>query len=182
MQDFFPVLVFIGAYVLARVLGYSEVAMYVATVALMLAVAVQIGWLKWRGRVIERRVWLTALVIWVLGAITLVLHNPLFVKLKPTILNGVIAAVFFGSQWVGRENLTKKMLGGVLTMPDRLWVRLNMAWVVFFIVEGAVNAVVALTFSDDFWVGFKVWGLMGMTLVFMLVQFVWLRDYIKREE
>ncbi|PIE82442.1 MAG: intracellular septation protein A [Cardiobacteriales bacterium] len=181
MQDFIPVLAFIVAYVMARLMGYSDGAMYIATIALMVAVAVQILWLKLKHKPVERRVWLTAVVIWVLGTITLVLHNPLFVQLKPTILNFVIAGLFLGSQWVGKENLTKKMLRSAFSMPDKLWMRLNLAWVAFFVAEGMINAVVAFSFSYDFWVGFKLWGLMGMTFLFLIVQFIWLRQYIQRD-
>ncbi|MBV7435471.1 septation protein IspZ [Cardiobacteriaceae bacterium TAE3-ERU3] len=182
MQDFLPVVAFIGAYVAARLMGYTEGAMYIATVALMVAVVLQIIWLKVRGKPVEKRLWLTALVILVLGSVTLIFHNPLFVQLKPTILNIVIAAVFLGSQWVGEANLTKRMLKGAFDMPARLWMRLNLAWVVFFLIEGAINAWIAFSFSYDFWVGFKLWGLMGMTFVFLIAQFLILRRYLKSDK
>ncbi|UJF24466.1 septation protein IspZ [Suttonella sp. R2A3] len=182
MQDFLPVVAFIGAYVISRLVGYGEEAMYIATVALMVAIVAQIAWLKARSKPIEKRLWLTALVILVLGAITLIFHNPHFVQLKPTILNVVIAAVFLGSQWIGKGNLTKKMLHSAFHMPEHLWTRLNLAWVAFFLIEGAINAWVVFNFSHDFWVGFKFWGLIGLTLIFLIAQFVVLRRYLRSDD
>lgn len=182
MQDFIPVVAFIGAYVSARVLGYAEQAMYVATAALMLVSAVQLLWMKLRNTAIEKRHWLTVLVIWVLGVLTLAVHNDLFIKFKPTVLNIAIAAVFLGSQYVGRENLTKKMLHSAFDMPEHLWTRLNVAWVIFFLFEGALNVFVALNFSNDVYVSFKFFGLMGLTIVFLIAQFVLLRAYLRKDK
>lgn len=182
MQDFIPVLAFIGAYVGARVLGYAEQAMYVATAVLMLVSAVQLLWMKWARKPIEKRHWLTVLVIWVLGALTLLVHNDLFIKFKPTVLNVAIAAVFLASQYMGKENLTKKMLHSAFEMPDVLWKRLNWAWVIFFLFEGALNVFVALNFSNDVYVSFKFFGLMGLTIVFLIAQFVLLRAYLRHDK
>ncbi len=181
MQDLIPVLAFVGAYVVARLFGMSEQAIYVATAVLMVATTVQILWMKLTNRPIEKRHWLTLAVILVLGAITLIVHNDLFIKFKPTVLNMAIAAVFLGSQFVGRENLTKKMLHSAFEMPESLWTRLNLAWVIFFLAEGALNAYVALNFSNDVYVTFKFWGLMGLTFVFLIAQFAVLRKYLRHE-
>lgn len=181
MQDFIPVLGFIGAYVIARMMGHGDIAMYIATAVLMLVTLLQIGWMLVRKQPIEKRHWLTLAVILVLGAITLLLRNDLFIKFKPTVLNFAIAAVFLGSQWIGRENLTQRMLGKVFDMPAALWTRLNLAWVIFFILEGILNAIVALVASNDFYIGFKLWGLMGMTFAFMIAQFFFLRRYVRHD-
>lgn len=181
MQDFIPVLGFIGAYVIARLMGHGDIAMYIATAALMIVTVAQIGWMLARGKNVEKRHWLTLIVILVLGSITLLLRNDLFIKFKPTVLNMAIAAVFLGSQWIGRENLTRRMLGSVFAMPAELWTRLNIAWVLFFVIEGLLNAFVALTTSNDFYIAFKLWGLMGMTILFMIAQFIVLRRYMRQD-
>lgn len=179
MQDFIPVIGFIGAYVVARMMGYGDIAMYVATAVLMIVTVLQIGWMLVRKKPVEKRHWLTLAIILVLGAITLAFRNDLFIKFKPTVLNFAIAAVFLGSQWIGKENLTQRMLGSIFDMPAGHWTRLNLAWVLFFIAEGILNAIVALTASNDFYIGFKLWGLMGMTFAFMIAQFVVLRRYVR---
>lgn len=182
MQDFIPVLGFVLAYVIARVVGYHEEAMYIATAALMIVSVGQIIWMKLTHRDIQKRHWLTVLVILILGGLTLAVHNDMYIKFKPTILNIVIAAVFIGSEYVGKHNLTRRMLGSVFVMPKPLWRRLNWAWVIFFLAEGALNAYVALNYSNDIYVTFKFWGLMVLTFLFLLAQFVILRKYVKHEE
>lgn len=182
MQDFIPVLGFVLAYVVSRWIGYTEQAIYIATAALMLVSLLQILYFFVAKKPIEKRHWLTVLVIWVLGSITLLLHNDLFIKLKPTILNTIIAFVFLGSQFIGKDNLTKKMLHSAFDMPDRLWVRLNIAWVLFFLLEGGLNIFVALRFSNDVYVSFKFWGLMVLTFVFLAIQFFLLRRYLRKED
>lgn len=182
MQDFIPVIGFIGAYLVARMLGHGDIAMYVATAVLMIVTVLQIAWMLARKQTVEKRHWLTLAVILVLGAVTLVLRNDMFIKFKPTVLNFAIAAVFLGSQWVGKENLTQRMLGKVFDMPPNLWTKLNAAWVLFFAFSGLINAIVAVRASNDFYIGFKLWGLMGMTFAFMIAQFVVLRRYVRQED
>lgn len=110
------------------------------------------------------------------------MHNDLFIKFKPTVLNIAIAAVFLGSQYMGKENLTKKMLNSAFEMPDALWAKLNLAWVIFFLFEGALNVFVALNFSNDVYVSFKFFGLMGLTIVFIIAQFALLRRYLRHDK
>lgn len=181
MQDFLPVLAFVGAYVITKWMGYPEQAMFVATAVIMVAILLQILWMRLSGKIIEKRHWLTLAVVWIFGGMTLIVHDELFIKLKPTVLNIAIAAVFLGSQFVGKENLTKKMLHAAFDMPERLWTRLNIAWVIFFLLEGGLNIVVALQFSNDVYVSFKFWGLMVLTFVFMAAQFWVLRKYLRKD-
>ncbi len=180
MQDLFPVLGFVLAYVLARMCGYTAEAIYIATAVLMAVTIVQITWMKVTRRTIEKRHWLTLSVVLVLGAITLAVHDDRFIKLKPTVLNTLLAAVFFGSQFIAKDNLTKKMFHGVFDMPEQLWRRLNFAWVIFFLGEGALNAIVALRVSNDVYVAFKFWGLMILTFLFLIIQFILLHKYLRQ--
>lgn len=180
MQDFLPVVAFIAAYVGARLLGSAQ-AMYIATAVLMLVSVLQIIYFKWRQKPIEKRHWLTLAVILLLGSITLIFHNDLFIKLKPTILNILIAIVFLGSQFFGQKNLTKAMLHSVFDMPELLWRKLNFVWVGFFLFEAGLNSFVALRFSNDVYVAFKFWGLLLLTMLFMTAQIFVLKDYLRRE-
>lgn len=180
VQDFLPVIAFIGVYVIARIMGFAG-AMYLATAAIMITVSAQIIYFLWKKKPIEKKYWATFGVIMVLGSITLILKNDLFIKLKPTVLNVIIAGIFLGSQFWGKENLTQKMLNAAFDMDKNLWQKLNLAWVAFFIFEGIVNAFVAFNFSNDFYVGFKFWGLLGLTMIFMLGQVFVLRKYLRTD-
>lgn len=180
MQDFLPVIAFIGTYLIARILGVAG-AMYWATAAIMLAISAQVIFYLVKKKPIEKKLWATFAVIMLLGSITLIFKNDLFIKLKPTVLNLIIAGIFLGSEFLGKENLTQKMLNSAFDMDKNLWRKLNLAWVGFFIFEGIVNAFVAFNFSNDFYVGFKFWGLLGLTIIFMLGQVWFLRKYLKSD-
>ncbi len=160
--DFFPVLLFFIAYKLFDI--------YVATAVIIGATFLQVGvfWLK------HRRFQTSHLVTLVLvsgfGGATLLLHNPNFIKWKPTVLNWLFAAAFLGSQFIGEKSLVQRMMDQAVALPAAIWRRLNLSWVVFFIVMGAANLYVAFNFSENTWVNFKLFGIMGLTLLFVLLQ------------
>ena len=182
MQEILPVIAFIAAYLAAKWSGHSEQAIYWATAVLMISTVLQILVLRLRQKPISKQHWLTASAILVLGGVTLALKNPMFIKWKPSIVYLVFAAALLVTQWQGKTNLIQKMLGSVLTMPDALWRRLNLIWALYFILMAVLNLVIAYGFSDDFWVGFKLWGSAGGTLLFMLVQIYLLRGYLNHDE
>jgi len=172
--DFFPILLFFAAYHLYGI--------YAATAVAMVASVVQIGagWLLWRK--VERMHWISAGLIVFFGGMTLILHNPLFIMWKPTILNWLFALVFLGSAWIGSKPLVQRMMEHVIQVPREIWHRVNWAWVAFFFVSGVVNILVAYQFSQTTWVNFKLFGLMGMTFVFMILQGLYLGMYAERVE
>ncbi|MFP4640431.1 MAG: septation protein A [Guyparkeria sp.] len=172
--DFFPILLFFGAYHLEGI--------YVATAVAMVASVIQIvaGWLMWRK--VERMHWVSAGLIVLFGGMTLILHNPLFIMWKPTILNWLFALVFLGSAYIGSKPLVQRMMEHVIQVPREIWHRVNWAWVGFFLLSGVANIVVAYQFSEAIWVNFKLFGLMGMTFVFMILQGLYLGMYAERAE
>jgi intracellular septation protein len=90
------------------------------------------------------------------------------------VLNWAIAAVFLGSQWFGDKTIVQRMLGSAAELSRTQWLRLNQMWVVFFLVIGGVNLFVAYNFSEAFWVKFKLFGMLGLTLLFVILQTIWL--------
>lgn len=182
MQEIIPVIGFVAAYILAKWTGHSEQALYWATAVLMLGTVLQLLWLHQRKKAISKQHWLTAIAILVLGSITLILKNPMFLKWKPTIVNLVFAAALLVSQWLGKTNIVQKMLGGVFTMPDALWRRLNLAWAIYLAFMAGLNLVIAYGFSDDFWVGFKLWGSGGCAMLFFFAQAYVLRHYLNHDD
>ena len=169
--DFFPVLLFFAA--------YKRWGIYTATGVMIGASLLQIAlfWLKHR-RVEKVHLWTCAIVL-VLGGATLALHDPVFIKWKPSIVNWGLAAVFLGSQFIGERPLTQRMLGAALDMPAGKWRRLNAAWVVFFALCGIANIVVAYRWSENAWVNFKLFGLTALSLAFMFGQLFVLRAHLQ---
>lgn len=142
---------------------------YVGTGAFMAAIAVSFSVSLW----IERRVpvmpLVTAVVVLVFGTLTLVLHDDLFIKLKPTIVNGLFAAIL-GFGLLTKRNFLQIVLGTVLTLDAEGWRKLTLRWALFFVALAVINEVVWRNFSTDTWVSFKVFGIMPLTLVFSLAQ------------
>lgn len=169
--DFLPVLVFFIAFKLYDI--------YIATAVAIAVSVIQTGWLWIRHRRIERMPLFTLLLIVVLGGATLILQDEYFIKWKPTAVNWLFAAVFLGSQWIGQKPILQRMLGENLQLPAPVWLRLNLAWVGFFSTMGLVNLYVAFNFDTDTWVDFKLFGMLGLTLIFVAAQAFYLARHIK---
>lgn len=173
LLEFLPVVVFFAVY---QFVGGVE-AVYPATLAAILTAILTLG-LQWlRHRRVERRALVMLAVLVVLGGLTLALRDPRYIKLKPTLVSWLTALIFLGSQFIGERPLIERAMGGSLKAPAFAWRRLNLAWVGFFFLLGALNLFVAQTYSTDLWVDFKLFGILGLTLVFSVLQAFWLMRY-----
>lgn len=164
--DFLPILIFFGAYF------YQGI--YFATAVLMVVMPiVMLGqWLitKKLNRIYAAS---TALVL-ILGSATLLLRNPLFLYWKPTVLYWAIGLAYLGSQFIGEKNFIERLLGSAAELTEQQWRNLNQAWVAFFLVVGGINLYVAYSFNEATWVKFKLFGMLGLMLTFVIGQSVWL--------
>ena len=119
----------------------------------------------------------------VFGGATLFLKDPLFIKWKPTAINWLFGLAFLGSQFIGEKPLVQRMMGQAVKLSSAIiWRNLNLAWVGFFAVSGLLNIYVAFNYSEETWVNFKLFGLLGLTIVFIIAQAVYLSKYIVAEE
>jgi intracellular septation protein len=171
--DFFPVVLFFIAFKIADI--------YVATVVAIAATFVQVGWLKLRRRRVEPMLWASLAIIAVFGGATLVLQDETFIKWKPTVLYWLFGAVLAGAL-VFRRNLIRVMLSEQVQLPDPVWSRLNWSWIGFFAFMGALNLYVAYNYSTDHWVNFKLFGGMGLMLLFVLAQALVLSRFIEEKD
>jgi intracellular septation protein len=110
------------------------------------------------------------------GSLTILLQDEQFIKLKPTVLYLVLALVLFVPQFFNKY-LIKNLLEKQISLPTRVWKQLNISWVLFFVFLGCLNYYVAQSFSTDFWVEFKLFGMLGITLTFTIAQAFWLSRY-----
>jgi intracellular septation protein len=166
LADFLPLLLFLGAYL------YED--LYFAITVLMFAMPISLG-IKWiMTRKIDRMYLGSTIALLIFGGAALYFKNPYFLFWKPTVLNWVIGAVFLGSQWIGAKPIVQRMFGEAATLTAEQWTKLNLSWVVFFVVAGILNIYVAYNFSEEFWVNFKVFGLMGLSLLFIVGQTIWM--------
>lgn len=168
--DLLPVLAFLVAYKLRGI--------YVATAVLMAGMGLLLAVTRMRGRRISVLMWVSAILVLLLGSATLLLHDPVFLKWKPTVYFWVMAAAFIGSSWVGRMPLAQALLQSALPESggvDRpAWLKLNAAWALFFALLGALNLYVAYHLPESTWVGFKVYGLTALLFLFGIGQALWL--------
>lgn len=213
LADFFPILLFFVFYKLHNI--------YVATAVAILASIGQVGffWLKNRRVEVMHLVTLGLLVVF--GGLTIALQDRTFIMWKPSIVNWLFAAAFLVSQYIGPRPLIERMMSHAIEVPGQIWRRLNLMWVVFFVLMGLANLAVANSFfvaegaliaatgsttdidlnqcaklfSDHLlelclqaqdreatWVNFKLFGMMGLTVVFVLAQAFYLARHIKDQE
>lgn len=171
--DLFPLLLFFIAFRFADI--------YAATAVAMTASVAQIIWLKLTGRPIEGMHWINLAVIVIFGGATLWLHSDVFIKWKPTVLYWLFGGALIIGRWIFKRNLVRRMLDKQIELPDAIWSRLNASWALFFLAAGALNLYVAFSghFTESQWVTFKAFGLMGIMIVFVVAQSLWLGRYIQ---
>ena len=172
--DLLPVLAFFVAFQLAGI--------YVATAVAIATTFVQVALLKLRGKRVDAMLWASLAIIVVFGGATLVLQDETFIKWKPTVLYWLLGAVLGGAALVFRRNLIRAMLSEQVQLPDPVWNRLNWSWVGFFLFMGGLNLYVAYNYSTDNWVNFKLFGGLGLMLLFVLAQAVVLSRFIEEKD
>lgn len=177
--DFFPLLLFFGAFKLYDI--------YIATAVAIVASFLQVGWFWLKHRRFETIHLVTLGVIGVFGGLTLLLRDDTFIKWKPTIVNWIFAAMMLGSQLFGKKTAIEFMLGSQLDMPEKIWRNVNLSWVIFFTVLGTINLYVAFFYGldldpatrTDIWVNFKVFGMLGLTLAFSIAQMLFIAKHVE---
>jgi intracellular septation protein len=170
--DLLPVVLFFVAFKLADI--------YVATAVAIATTVLQVGWLKLRRQRVPGMLWASLAIIVVFGGATLLLQDETFIKWKPTVLYWLFGAVLAGAA-LARRNLIRSVLSQEMQLPDIVWSRLNWSWIGFFVFMGAANLYVAYNFSTDLWVNFKLFGGMGLMLVFVVAQAVVLARYVEQK-
>ncbi len=197
--DLFPVIIFFIAYKLGdanaeatrhllqsvglpQPTGVNEKpGIYLATFIAILASVAQLLWVKLRGQKVETMLWVSFGIILVFGGATLWLHDESFIKWKPTVLYWFFAGAIFGAALFGR-NLIRGLMDAQMELPEVAWSRLNLSWGGFFAIMGLVNLWVAFNYSTDDWVNFKLFGSMGLMLIFVIAQGMMLSRYLDKEE
>jgi intracellular septation protein len=150
-----------------------------ATAAVVLAALVQAGWLTVTGRKVQPVWWVSLGLVLLLGGMTLWLHNPTFNKWKPSALYWAMGTTLWLSPLLFGRNLLKSLLGAQMTLPPRVWHRLNFAWVAFFAGMGLLNLWVAHAYSVETRAAFKVFGSLGLMLAFTVAQALVLSRCVK---
>lgn len=200
--DFLPIILFFGTFKLTEgrkdwaaqfatdhfgflvsggVVGTGEAPVLLATLVVIAATLAQVAFLMLRGRKVDTMLWVSLGLVTVLGGATIWFHNETFIKWKPSVLYWVMGLAFWLSQTLLRKNLLQALIGDQLELPPRVWQRLNFAWIAFFAFMGLANLYVAYSFSTGTWVNFKLFGGIGLMLVFTVGQGLYIGRHVKPE-
>jgi len=172
--DIFPVVLFF--------IAFKFYDIYVATAVAMGATFLQIGWVWMRHRKVDNMLWVSLALIVVFGGATLVLQDETFIKWKPTVLYWLFAAVLAAAALGFKKNLIRTMMEAQVTLPEAVWGKLLASWIAFFALMGVLNITVAYNFSTDTWVNFKLFGGIGLMLVFIALQGLLLARHIEEKK
>jgi len=155
---------------------------YVATAVLIIASLIQTSahWIMHRR--FEKMHVITLVLVCVFGGLTLMLQDEMFIKWKPTVINWLFAVAFIGSQFIGKKSLIQRMMSDHMVLPNKIWLHLNIAWTLFFIALGIANLYVVYNFDTETWVNFKLFGLLGLTFVFVVAQSLYVARFIKEPQ
>lgn len=151
-------------------IAYQFYGFYAATGAIIIACSIQSLILFCINRRLERLQVIVLALIWVFGGVTLLLHNPIYLQYKVSVLYWIMSLVFFYTQFFSKEKALSYVLKDHLTLPASAWKALNLSWAVFFLLMGSLNLYVVYHFSMNFWVNFKMFGTLAITFIFVLAQ------------
>lgn len=195
--DFAPIVVFVLVYYFApetlEVLNYllpdalfnplaDLPALALATAVLIPLTGLQVAITYCLWKKIENMHLISFFMVLILGSLTVILRDKTFIQWKPTLLNWLFAVVFLGSHYIGNKPIVERLMDSSIHLPKTLWLKLSYAWIVFFCAAGTANLLVANLFSEEFWVNFKLFGMLGLTLIFIVVQGIFLAPHLQQIE
>lgn len=170
IADLLPLIAFGGAYYL-----YD---FYVATAALMVTMVLAVAYRFLRYGRVEKTLQVGFLLVWLFGSLSIMLQESLFLQWKPTIFTWLIAALLFGSEWIGKRNIIARLAGANISLPDTTWRRLNLGWSAGFFLKGTLNLYFALCHEESVWVAFKLFGQSAITVIYLIITVFFLRGYL----
>ena len=169
--DFLPIVIFFAVYRLSDI--------YLATIAIIVTMLLQIIY-QWLFTIQINRMLLTStLLVTIFGGITLLFRNPIFIQWKPTIVNWIFALAFLFTHFFGEKTLIEIMMGKTINLEKKLWKKMNLMWFFNFIFLGAINLYVVYNFSEETWVNFKLFGMLGITFIMAIIQSIWIASKYK---
>jgi intracellular septation protein len=172
LLDFLPIIIFFAVY-------KTSGDIILATAVLIPATMLQMLYTWIRTHRIEKMQLVTLVLVVLMGGATVIFQDKTFIQWKPTVVNWLFGAVFLGSQFIGKKTVVQRLMDANIALPAQAWRNLNIAWVIFFISMGIVNLAVAYSLSEEAWVNFKLFGMLGLTFVFILAQGLYMSRHIQ---
>ncbi|MCY4177787.1 MAG: septation protein A [Endozoicomonadaceae bacterium] len=182
--DFLPLIVFFIVFKITPkpidVAGFHFTlgGIYSATQLLIASTILIYGFQYLKYKKLDKNQIITFIAVIVFGGFTLAFHSDVFIKWKAPVINWIFGFVFLFSAYISKKPLIRRMLEHAITMPDSVWKSLNFSWAIFFLALGTANLYVAFNF-ERYWVDFKVFGSLGLTLLFIIVQMIFIAKHIQ---
>lgn len=173
LVDFLPIVVFF--------IIYKFFGIYIATASAIAISVIQVAVCWFKDRYIPSLQWISLALLVVLGGGTLFLHNEILIKWKPTALHWAFAIAFIATQLLTEKPLIQRLMENNIALPKQVWFTLNISWTIFFIMMGIVNLFVAYHFDTNTWVNFKLFGMLGLTIVFAILQAIYLARHVRKD-
>ena len=151
---------------------------FTATAVAIAATVAQIIYSKIRYGKIEKMLLVSGVIISVLGGVTLLLHDKIYIMWKPTVLYWVIAATLIISNLFFKKNFIQQMMTKMIDAPTAIWNKLNFAWAIFLVLLGFLNLYVAFNYTENVWVNFKLFGVTSIMFIFIIGQTLALKKYL----
>lgn len=174
LLEFFPLIIFFSV--------YSFYGIYWATATLIIASAIQILFLFITKKPIPKKIWILALLMTIMGGMTIYFQDDAFLKWKVTVVYTIFGIVLLASDKFYQNNLIKKALGEALELPEKIWAKMNVAWAMFFIFIAILNIYIAYNFELDIWVKFKVFGTMILMFLFIVFNMISIYKYLPKDD
>ncbi|MBY4677566.1 septation protein A [Marinobacterium arenosum] len=175
LLDFLPIIIFFAVY-------KSTGDIIIATAVLIPATLAQMAYTWFRTHKIETMQLVTLVLVVLMGGATVLFQDKTFIQWKPSVVNWLFGLAFLGSQFIGQKTVVERLMGSALSLPAMIWRRLNLAWVLFFTAMGFANIAVVYTMSEEAWVNFKLFGMLGLTLIFIIGQGLYLSRHLPSDE
>jgi len=174
LLDFLPIIVFFIVYKMTD-------DIILATAVLIPATLMQMAYTWFRLHRVEKMQLVTLVLVILLGGATIIFKDKTFIQWKPTIVNWLFGLAFLGSHFFGSKTVVQRLMESSIELAQHTWRRLNISWVLFFMTMGGLNLIVAYSFSEDTWVNFKLFGMLGLTLLFILAQGAYISRHLPQQ-
>ncbi len=171
LNDYLPIICF---FIVFKLYG-----IYAATAAVIVISTLQVSFFWFKNRRLETIPLVTLVLVVILGGTTLLLHDEIFIKWKPSVVYWLFTLALLGSQWFTKKSIMERMMGEKISLPKPIWSQVNVAWSIFFLGLGFLNIYVVYHFSTNAWVNFKLFGTLGLILVFAIAQSIYISRHMK---
>ncbi|MCL1833603.1 MAG: septation protein A [Leptospirales bacterium] len=171
--EMFPIILFFTVY------KFKDI--YTATAVAIAASILQIAYAYFKNKKVEAPMVIGLVVIIIFGGATLIVRDEMFIKWKPTVLYWIFSSVMIIGRFILKKNFIYELLHKQMEAPTDVWEKMNFMWILFFAAIGGLNLYIVYNYSTHIWVNFKLFGILGCMILFIVIQAMMIAPYIKND-